>query len=323
MKLLPGIMQKYCSGMKGKPRISAIIITYNQEDVIARTLESLLNQECLYEICVSDDCSSDSTWRILQEYAERFPGLFKLHRNDPNLGIFANEEQTWTMPSGDLVYRIAGDDECCPGYFKAVADYILDKGLDYENDCFAIVGDCKTIYPDGQNRLTRNDMLEKGINPLKLKLRELLNDRAACFSRSLLDRYIPVSRGRSYAVEAAQDFQLEMFCPMFYRIPVCGNIYYAELGVSSHLDAEEKKERAEVYEFLSSFLNGHGIKMDRADRYYLRFRTEYLKFGATRSVRSLLNAFGSFLLSIDLTLGMDGLELSRLFNALKRKLSRR
>ena len=56
---------------KVSPRFSVIIITYNQEDVIARTLESLLSQEHLYEICVSDDCSSDRTWEILNEYSSR------------------------------------------------------------------------------------------------------------------------------------------------------------------------------------------------------------------------------------------------------------
>ena len=90
---------------------------------------SLLCQEHLYEICVSDDCSSDRTWEILNEYSSRYPGLFKLNRNDPNLGIFANEEKTWEMPTGDIIYRIAGDDMCCEGYFKAVVDFISEKGI--------------------------------------------------------------------------------------------------------------------------------------------------------------------------------------------------
>ncbi|MBQ2527095.1 MAG: glycosyltransferase family 2 protein, partial [Bacteroidales bacterium] len=132
---------------KASPRFSVIIITYNQEDVIARTLESLLSQEYLYEICVSDDCSSDRTWEILNEYSSRYPGLFKLNRNDPNLGIFANEEKTWEMPTGDIVYRIAGDDMCCEGYFKAVVDFISEKGIDIGSDLYCVVGNTIVKYP--------------------------------------------------------------------------------------------------------------------------------------------------------------------------------
>lgn len=316
-------MPKNCSEMIDWPKISVIVITYNQEDVIARTLDSLLGQECLYEICVSDDCSSDRTWEILQDYSRRNPGLFKLNRNNPNIGIFANEEQTWTMPSGDLVYRIAGDDECPKGYFASVISFMRTKGLDWKHDIFAVVGDCRTVYPDGSWKMCRSKTVERGFSPVKLKLRELMNDRSACFSRAVLDSYVPVSRGRSYVVEAAQDIQLEIFCPRFYYIPECGNIYYAELGVSARLDDELKQQRTDVFKFLEDFLNGQGIRLDRFDVNYVKFKTEYLKSGVDHSFLTFMKAVWYFLLSIDPSLGFEGLEFSRLFNSVKRKLVRR
>ena len=39
-----------------------------------------------------------------------------------NVGIFENIEFTWTMPEGDLIYQLSGDDECGDGFFKAVLD---------------------------------------------------------------------------------------------------------------------------------------------------------------------------------------------------------
>lgn len=301
------------------PRISAIVITYNQEDVIERTMDSLLSQDCIYEICVSDDCSTDKTWNILQDYSKRFPGLFKLNRNETNLGIFANEEQTWKMPTGDLVYRIAGDDLCPEGYFAAVVKAIHSNGLDWKNDCFAIVGESLTVYPDGSSHRSRNSSFLPLNNPLKLKLRELFDDRSACFSRSLLERYIPVSKGRSYAVEAAQDFQLEVFCSHFFLIPDSGSVYYAELGVSAHLSREKMLQRVDVYNYLNDFLKSQGVELDLPDSYYLKFRTEFLKYKATHSFPSLINAFCFFICSIDLHLGIRGLELSRFVNSINRK----
>ena len=44
-------------------KISVIVATYNQEDTIARTLDSILMQRCHLpiEIVVGEDCSTDST----------------------------------------------------------------------------------------------------------------------------------------------------------------------------------------------------------------------------------------------------------------------
>ncbi len=305
-----------------KPRISVIIISYNQEDVISRTIDSLMGQECLYEICVSDDCSSDRTWEILNEYSLKNPGLFKLNRNDPNLGIFANEEQTWKMPTGDIIYRIAGDDECTPGYFAKVVDYLETNNIKWQEELFCVVGDNLTLYPDGKSYVSRNDCLSRKVSPLSLKIRGLLNDRSACFSRKVLEKYIPVSRGRSFVVEEAQDDQLEIFSESFYHIPVCGNVYYAETGVSAHLSPEDKLQRVSIFEYFLEFISSLGISLGRKDLDYIRYRTEYLRFGATRSFAALFKSLYYFLRSVDLRLGLEGLEIGHLFNAIKRKIAR-
>ena len=309
--------------MQERPRFSVIIITYNQEDVIDRTLNSLLCQENLYEICVSDDCSSDRTWEILNDYSRNYPGLFSLRRNDPNLGIFANEEKTWEMPTGDIIYRIAGDDMCCNGYFKAVADFIEKEGIDFKNELFCVVGNTLFKYPDGQVFINRNQLLDKGISPLKLKIRGLLDDRSACFSINVLKKYIPVSEGRSFVVEEAQDDQLEIFSEHFYHIPVLGNIYFAENGISSHMSPEIKRQRISIYEYFGRFLDRIGIELDRPDRAYLTFRTEVLRYNSTSSIKSLAKALGYYFLSLDPSLGFAGLDLSHYFNAIKRRFKRK
>ncbi|MBQ1842908.1 MAG: glycosyltransferase family 2 protein [Bacteroidales bacterium] len=309
--------------IKESPRFSVIIITYNQEDVIERTLHSLLSQEYLYEICVSDDCSSDRTWEILNDYSLRYPGLFKLNRNEPNLGIFANVEKTWEIPTGDIIYRVSGDDMCCDGYFKAVADYIRENGIDFTKDLFCIVGNTIVKYPDGQELIHRNKLLDKGLSPLKLKLRGLLDDRSSCFSINILKKYIPVSKGRSFEVEEAQDDQLEIFSDRFYHIPVPGNIYFAEIGISSRMNSEIKKQRISLYNYLAEFLDRLGIELDRYDKAYLKYRTEVLKYNATSSVSYLAKALRYYFLSLDPSLGLTGLDFSHFFNAIKRRFKRK
>ena len=53
-------------------KISVVVCTYNQEDTIARTLDSILMQQCHlpYEIIIGEDCSTDNTLSICQQYAE-------------------------------------------------------------------------------------------------------------------------------------------------------------------------------------------------------------------------------------------------------------
>ena len=48
-------------------KINVLIITYNQEDLIKRAIDSILCQKeyGLNKIVVSDDCSSDNTWNVL------------------------------------------------------------------------------------------------------------------------------------------------------------------------------------------------------------------------------------------------------------------
>ena len=134
----------------GIPRISVLVITYRQENLIGRTLDSLLIQkDYLYEICVSDDCSPDNTWGVLQDYHKRYPDIIKLHRNNPNVGIFKNIECTWTMPTGDVINQIAGDDTTPDGWYKTVVEYILNSNIDYKNELFCIYGDYKAVYPSG------------------------------------------------------------------------------------------------------------------------------------------------------------------------------
>ena len=56
--------------------ISVIVVTYNQEHTIARTLDSILAQRtaAAYEIVIGDDCSTAVTAAVCRRYPARFPG---------------------------------------------------------------------------------------------------------------------------------------------------------------------------------------------------------------------------------------------------------
>lgn len=51
------------------PRISVILTSFNHEKYIAAAIESVLNQTFTdFELIIADDCSTDSSWEIIQQY---------------------------------------------------------------------------------------------------------------------------------------------------------------------------------------------------------------------------------------------------------------
>jgi glycosyltransferase involved in cell wall biosynthesis len=91
--------------------VSVLVMTYNHERYISQALDSVLMQQTSFawEVLVSEDCSTDRTRQIVQEYAARHPGLFQLILSEKNLhsneviarGIRAAEGQYLALLDGD------------------------------------------------------------------------------------------------------------------------------------------------------------------------------------------------------------------------------
>lgn len=299
------------------PRISVLMITYKQENLVGRALDSLLSQkDYIYEICINDDCSPDGTWNVLQQYAQQYPDLIKPVRNEHNLGIFENIEATWKRPTGDIIYRLAGDDECGKDYFRQVIEFIQKRGIDYKNELFCIYGDYKQINADGKSIVYRNNMIQQH-DPVKLYVRKLLSNRSACYSNKVLEKFVKVSEGRSLGVEFVSECQLHLFAEHNYYIPVIGNIYYAQIGVSAHMSrSESKTSHIQTYDKLVAFLEQHGRPLDKKDRNYVKYMQAY------RS-KNTKQALKYYLKGIDLSLGLKGLQFRRIlfvyFNRILKK----
>lgn len=295
------------------PRISVLMITYNQEHLVSRALDSLLSQKnYIYEICINDDCSPDGTWNVLQRYAQQYPDLIKPVRNEHNLGIFENIEASWKRPTGDIIYRLAGDDECGKEYFRQVIEFIKKKGIDYKNELFCIYGDYMEIEPDGSFIIYKNALVEKH-DGLKLYARKLLSNRSACYSKKILDKFEKVSQGRSYNAEIIQEIQLQVFTNTNYYIPVVGNIYYAGIGISKRMNKKEYKERiVQGYQRKNDFLKQHGVHIDKKDQAFSKFMKAYRTGNKIKALRYYFS-------SIDLSLGLYGLQLNRVLFVLKKK----
>jgi glycosyltransferase involved in cell wall biosynthesis len=60
-------------------KISVALCTYNGEKFLRQQIDSILNQTLhVDEIVVCDDCSTDKTFQILNEYQEKFRNIQNL-----------------------------------------------------------------------------------------------------------------------------------------------------------------------------------------------------------------------------------------------------
>lgn len=91
--------------------VSVVIITYNQEQWIRQTIESILAQKTNYrfEVIIGDDCSTDSTLSVCREYAEKYNNI-KLIVHERNQGLIGNWVSCVRECSGKYIMNCAGDD---------------------------------------------------------------------------------------------------------------------------------------------------------------------------------------------------------------------
>lgn len=84
--------------------------TYNGEKFLREQLDSILAQSVSdFELVVCDDCSSDSTWAILQEYEKKDARIKTVH-NERNLGFVKNFEKAISLCKGDYIALSDQDD---------------------------------------------------------------------------------------------------------------------------------------------------------------------------------------------------------------------
>ena len=91
--------------------ISVVVVTYNQEKTIGRTLDAILCQKCHLpiEIVIGEDCSTDGTRAICEDYAKRYSQI-RLFSNQQNKGVVDNYFDCLLACKGKYIADCAGDD---------------------------------------------------------------------------------------------------------------------------------------------------------------------------------------------------------------------
>jgi glycosyltransferase involved in cell wall biosynthesis len=106
-------------------KISVALCTCNGERYLQEQLQSLAKQEhAPFELVVSDDASTDSTCRILDDFAAGSPFTVRVQRNSESLGVIKNFERVLSLCNGDYIALCDQDDVWLPDKLVRLAKLV-------------------------------------------------------------------------------------------------------------------------------------------------------------------------------------------------------
>lgn len=119
------------------------LAAYNGEEFIREQIDSILSQTVQdFELVAVDDCSSDSTWSVLQEFARKDKRI-RAYKNQENLGFKKNFEKALSLCQGDYVALCDQDDIWLPNHLEALYARLGQKSL--------VCGNSELINKDGSS----------------------------------------------------------------------------------------------------------------------------------------------------------------------------
>lgn len=96
-------------------KVSILCTAYNHEKYIRRCLEGFVTQQTnfRFEVLVNDDCSSDKTAEIIQEYVDKYPKIIKAFfqkENQYSKNVRINDDILYPEAQGHYIALCEGDD---------------------------------------------------------------------------------------------------------------------------------------------------------------------------------------------------------------------
>ncbi len=135
-------------------KFSILVPVYNVEKYLEQCVESLLNQTYTgeYEIILVDDGSTDSSGRICDDYARKYPGKIKtVHKK--NEGLVSAREWGIKNASGEYSLFVDSDDFVEPNLLVTVND-CLERNADTDTVAYNI-----KYYVNGRYEYRKNSFV--------------------------------------------------------------------------------------------------------------------------------------------------------------------
>jgi glycosyltransferase involved in cell wall biosynthesis len=162
-------------------RLTVVTPTYNQASYIAKTLQSVLDQNmgsCLQYI-IQDGCSTDGTEAVVRGFEEAFrqQGVEWHYVREEDSGQSDAINRAWRLANGDVLTYLNSDDLYRPGALRTVQAFFEDHpDFQWAYGGWRLIGEMGSVY--------------KSIQPQRYCRAGLLNycniGQPACFFRRAL-----------------------------------------------------------------------------------------------------------------------------------------
>lgn len=181
--------------------VTCVVLAYRQEGIVAEAIASIFAQEFdgRMEILLSDDCSPDGTFDVMQRMAAEYDGPHQitLNRNAENLGAIFHVNRVFELARGDLIVVNSGDDISTPNravrlYECFTADEVRPLMIHSAMDIIRLDG-----TPTGQ-RFDVNDRIAK-MGPHQAAIAAVGCYGASCaWNKEMFEIYGPMTEAGSY-----------------------------------------------------------------------------------------------------------------------------
>lgn len=253
-----------------EPLVTFALFAYNQEKLIGDAMNAALAQDYDHlEIIVSDDCSTDGTWEVMQAVAKgyRGPHHLRLVRNEANMGIGPHVSNVGMLAQGELVVVAAGDDFSVPERVSRLVDAWLVHGRpDGALHSAALVrGPGGDSVSKSAGAIPENATMDYFV---KNHFVALLMGAAAAYTKSVFSKFPPLLAPFE---DIALTFRSLMIGKVIYVDAVLVHYHFTDSSVSRSLRFRDR-ERVRRW-FDTIFKNLEGMESD--------YRSHLLSTGST------------------------------------------
>ena len=247
------------------PRVSICLITYNHEEYLETTLNSIFEQhtDFDFEVVIGDDYSTDCTPNIIKNFAKKYPNQIRAYLHPYNLSKEFKEYPPAKLnflhalyqTRGQYVLHIEGDDYFCDTQkLQKQVDY-LETNLN-SSACFH---NAKIIYEDNSGR--EEELLNSVETPKFITTKDLILDAETWF---MATASVMFRRGLVLPFPDWFWYCKSGDIPLYFLLSQKGSIFYMQdvmsiyrknLGGMSFTDSNQDADFIENRIFMYSNMN--------------------------------------------------------------------
>ena len=197
------------------PKVTVIILSYNQDEYIADAIQSALNQTYdNLEIVISDNGSTDGSKEIIKDFAELDSRIIFLDYPE-NFKITVRQNKAAQISTGDFISLLYGDDYYLPNKIEIQIAIFENLALDWG-----------VVHGPGFREDVKTQ--ERDLAPVTEAHGECLLDLLENFSDGFINPISPLVRRECYLLN--QSFE-ELFTEgegVFFRFAMKYKFYYVD-----------------------------------------------------------------------------------------------